>query len=549
MKYTLFSPKSPEAPRPTAPQLNIAGSEDRYGAHSVQVFPTQGPLWQTHADARGFLDWYGTWNRGNFWFRDAGVQVWAYEETYDNWQDTYGMDSVVTFYHSGHGGMNNAGVFFAPLGANWDNRIDALSSNMIIGNEQLRYLFWSTCQSLKVPEVADVNPTRVSPVTTWHNANRGLRMIFGYQSNSVDNANYGKFFGTNWNAGQSFSTAWLNASWAISRNQIPTACAMGATAQEAQNRLFNERLFEWGSVSRNFYWWRWGGFERPVFQTAFERPEVPTQPEILLFGPQLFDVGRLMQLGSELGFTTKQSETVALGKDGTQVILAKNRQLTVDAEGRLTAVLGVSNFKNKTAIERDRAIEIANQTVSSLGFSGNGVELVFDSLRVDRTQGMGTQGSGTLEEAYVTDTTVVFRQTANGLRSINNNHGLVMVTVDNDGKVTRLHNSTRPVEGTATKPMNLAPTPNGQGKASEVRPDIPDELRLNGLFTEALSAEVGTAFGSSRSNAPIGGELVEALIGYDFSGDHGGVVAHREYQVDHGEGLQKIHRVRVPIFA
>lgn len=100
MELKLIERKSPFAEKAGSFGLNIGESEDRYGAHSIQEFPSigeRGRLNFTHADAQGFMDWYGNWNKGNFWFTDSGVQVWGYEESYDNWLDTYGMDSVVVF--------------------------------------------------------------------------------------------------------------------------------------------------------------------------------------------------------------------------------------------------------------------------------------------------------------------------------------------------------------------------------------------------------------------------------------------------------------------
>ena len=49
----------------------------------------------------------------NFWLADGGVKTWAYYEDYDNWEDTYGIDADLITYHSGHGGMDGNGVFFA----------------------------------------------------------------------------------------------------------------------------------------------------------------------------------------------------------------------------------------------------------------------------------------------------------------------------------------------------------------------------------------------------------------------------------------------------
>jgi hypothetical protein len=142
----------------------------------------------------------------NFWRKDAGVQVWKYEETYDNWQDTYGMDAVTVFYHSGHGAMSGSGVFQAPLGAKWDNRDWAYSNNMSFGDETLRYLYWSTCFSIRVSG-SD------SPIRTWSAPNKGgLRMMFGYETTSIDHAGYGKFFWQEWNKNKTFARAFLDAS-------------------------------------------------------------------------------------------------------------------------------------------------------------------------------------------------------------------------------------------------------------------------------------------------------------------------------------------------
>jgi len=154
----------------------VSGSNDFYGANSLETFSSASGLTYTHEDADGFLDYPSSFSgkAANYWRKDTGVKVWAYEETYDNWQDTYGMDAVMVFYHSGHGNMDGSGVFQAPLGGKWDNRDWAFSDRMAFANEELRYLFWSTCFSLRVS-----GPD--NPVRTWWNPNKGgLRMMFGY---------------------------------------------------------------------------------------------------------------------------------------------------------------------------------------------------------------------------------------------------------------------------------------------------------------------------------------------------------------------------------
>src|SRR5215218_7346157 len=94
----------PEMEKQEGQKAVVSGSNDFYGANSIETFSSASGLSYTHEDAQGFLD-YPTSFAGkgaNFWFKDAGVKVWQYEEDYDNWQDTYGMDSSMVFYHSGH---------------------------------------------------------------------------------------------------------------------------------------------------------------------------------------------------------------------------------------------------------------------------------------------------------------------------------------------------------------------------------------------------------------------------------------------------------------
>jgi hypothetical protein len=52
-------------------------------------------------------------------------------------------------------------------------------------------------------------------------------------------------------------TAWLNSSWDIAHDQAPSVSANGATAQEAQDRVFNERYLDGARASTAWWWWRW----------------------------------------------------------------------------------------------------------------------------------------------------------------------------------------------------------------------------------------------------------------------------------------------------
>lgn len=95
------------------------------------------------------------------------------------------------------------------------------------------------------------------PYSTWGTRANGIRMIFGYETVSIDSPNYGKFFWEEWNKGKSLSYSHLDASWRIRTSQSPAVVAFGANSSEAYARLDNERFLSWGAVSANWAAWRW----------------------------------------------------------------------------------------------------------------------------------------------------------------------------------------------------------------------------------------------------------------------------------------------------
>ena len=328
-----------------------AYSGDYYGAFSLEKFAAANSLSLTHEDAQGWLAYLANFHPSNFWYKDANVQPWAYYEDYDNWQDTYGMDAVLSVYHSGHGGMSSSGVFWAPLGANWGGLgTSVYSDKMRLGNEQVNYIFWSTCLSLRVLDGQ-------SPIRTWSPANLGFRMLFGYETTSVDDANYGKYFWQEWCKGKSFSTAFLDASWRISHGQAPSVVACGATRDEARNRLFNERFFEWGHVSSAWWWWRWYYAAREV--RALNK-NLPSKPEVAELEPARLDEKDVADVVNRFGLEIKLPATVQATPDGIFYILGRKQRLSFVGDGSFEIRLAEPNLENLTAIEAHKAIEAAN---------------------------------------------------------------------------------------------------------------------------------------------------------------------------------------------
>ncbi len=103
-------------PSPFGTAEAAAAATDLYGAFSIRDFADgSAPLPQTHGDAQGWLDYLAQFQPANFWYTDTAVQSWAYGETWDNWQDTFGLDAVNAVYHSGHGGMLSRNLLYTAV--------------------------------------------------------------------------------------------------------------------------------------------------------------------------------------------------------------------------------------------------------------------------------------------------------------------------------------------------------------------------------------------------------------------------------------------------
>lgn len=502
----------------------VSGSNDFYGANSLETFSSASGLTYTHEDADGFLDYPTSFagKAANYWRKDAGVKVWAYEETYDNWQDTFGMDAVMVFYHSGHGNMSSSGVFQAPLGGVWDGRDWAYSNNMAFANEELRYLFWSTCFSLRVS-----GPD--NPVRTWWNPNKGgLRMLFGYETTSVDDPNYGKFFWDEWKKGKTFARAFLDASWRISHDQVPVVMAAGTNATDAINRLNNERFFDRTPAGKGWYQWQWIG-TLPTRSFA-NRTTVPKKLNGIILANKFADDKRLAQIAREVGVARTNAGTIQFDADGNRMMSSKTVQLNVNDEGALNLCFGKANFRNTSLLNENKAIKIAERLINDLDLK-KGIELKQGNIRHRITCGGTLNGSGVLEKPSAIETIVQFRQSHNGVESVNSDHGLIAISVDNDGRVVNVYDSTKSVLGEVDKRTSNTSSPRDPKKSAKANIDRQFKKKIDKLAGD----------GKRKSSA------LRDLVGYDFSARIGTVVHQKNVEVDFGKNLKKRYKVRVQL--
>lgn len=519
MSYKKLIDENPFKESKTLGSPKIGGNACVYGACSIEDFPAGiSDLRYTHEDASGFLDYPTSFTPANFWRKDSGVQAWMYEEPYDNWQDLYGMDAVVVFYHSGHGTMNDSnGVFSAPMGSAWGGKTWARSSSMVI-DEKLRYLFWSTCLSLRVHDGH-------TPCRTWRGPNKGgLRMIFGYETTSVDSKKYGSNFWNQWKKGKSFSAAFLEASWSISKKQTPVVAAFGSNVQESRSRLNDERFFYNQAVGNNVcsYMWRESSSSRGLKAAKLV---VPQNPEVLLLGSSLVEDDLLSKIANKIGVTKRTSQIISVGQDGMRKIGTKNVALYLDPSGTLQLQMAKANYRNGSQISESKATDIARGLIDDLGIA-KGIKLS-QSVTYNTFMGDANVKTGSQSDAKVVETIVQFRQVNDKMESLNADSGFVSVAVDNDGKITNVISSLKPIVD-VQKPMKV------KVPSKEKSLSLDEQLDAK---VERLKREVaGSGALKLGADAPqVSVKTISDEIGYDFSSNYAKPVQQRDVEIKVGD--------------
>ena len=135
------------------------------------------------------------------------------------------------------------------------------STQMSFGENNLRYMFFSTCQSV----LKDARGV-------WGGVSRGIRAFFGYHTNMVDSDKYGQYFFENWKkAGAKTTDSFLDASWRISHDQTPVAVWCGPDQASADGFRDNEIYFQHGAITCNYMSWRYYGAARWRTGSIFTR--------------------------------------------------------------------------------------------------------------------------------------------------------------------------------------------------------------------------------------------------------------------------------------
>lgn len=408
-----------------------------YGACSVETYRAAGALHAAHRDAGGFLDAVDRFAAPDFWRRDGAVKSWIYDRQPVEHAPGRDMDSVRVFYHAGHGRMDERGIFHLPMGALWSGTDACLTSDrMRLGSGVLRYLFWSTSQSLRVGP-------GFSPPQSWAQANHGLRMLFGFDSICWDSGRYGANFWRHWQMGKSFSQAWLDGTWDISHDQSPVACACASDRETALNMLFGERSFGVQRSTAQCWAWRWHQ-PAPLYQRDPALTQPPAEFSVIRLVPVSEDRALANSVLSRLGLNP-----VLVGADARGAISVDKGPVRFrrQPDGRILLELGpgAPGQALQEMPPRRTLVSRAQSALRCHGFLPPGTELVFDrvSLAMSATTSLHRLDEPPAES--LDEIIVQFRQAIDGIPMLTSDAGSLRLAMRPDGTVLRIESTLRQV--------------------------------------------------------------------------------------------------------
>jgi hypothetical protein len=140
-------------------------------------------------------------------------------------------------------------------------------------------------------------------------------------------------------------------------------------------------------------------------------------------------------------------------------------------------------------------------------------------------------GTCVVEKPSPIETIVQFRQSHNGIESVNSDHGLIAISVDNDGSVVNLYDSTKTVLEESVKSPSADSSPRDPKRSAASDTDA--------MFKKKVDKIIG-----ARANKST---VLREKVGYDFSGNFATVVHQKDVEVSLGKGLRKRYKIRVPV--
>jgi hypothetical protein len=232
-----------------------------------------------------------------------------------------------------------------------------------------------------------------------------------------------------------------------------------------------------------------------------------------------------------------KSGTIKFDENGNRAINSRKVKLNVNREGALNINFGKGNIKNKKLLDESKAIKTAQKLISDLYFDKD-LELKLGHIRHRFTSGGTMKGSGRIEEPAAVETIVQFRQCHAGVESVNSDHGLIAVSIDNDGSIINVYNSTRAVLGEADMPKSIIASPPEKTKSVVTDTETQFKKAVQGIVSRRSN---------SSAKASQKTKVIHEKVGYDLSGNLGLVVRQRDLDVDTGKDLRKRYKIRIRV--
>jgi hypothetical protein len=341
------------------------------------------------------------------------------------------------------------------MGSNWGSKgWNATSSKMALGgnansfgDERLRYMFWDTCFSVKWDN-------GVNPLKTWGGGrSKGVRMIFGYDTTSIDSPNYGKFFWEEWNKNKTFKTAFLDASWRISHGQSPCLVAFGSTQSEAINRRDTERYLYWSSVGNSWGAWAYysaiksgGGGGRGVEQPV----AIPGQlvPQVLVRRGNTD--AEVIAAAQRLGLTGLDASVIETRPFALRSVHTDDLDLFVEDDGDFELAFTRAEEGIPGDVLADEVLIARGQQMAQAFDLAQGHTLQASEVRYLGSSSASESGEQGPEQ--VLEKTVVLDQVVAGLPFIDADAGRLEITFGaTSGMVKRIRSTLKQLDATAAQ--------------------------------------------------------------------------------------------------
>lgn len=395
------------------------------------------------SDVWGFINNCASWQKKSFVYGEGDVWSDDFRSDSDHYPAGHlptgfdGVDSVVVAYISTHGRRLDANTARIVAGGTGHGGCTVRSTRMSLGENDLRYLFLSVCQCVST-----------DPGSIWFGAANGIRAILGYDTDSIDSPDYGKFFFELWKRPRAKTAqSFLDASWRVDHGQTPVAAFFGPNEATASNLRDNEEYFNHSSISSDaiaYTWYDARTLDKDIvfpdvsqmtlrFAAAGERPAGADVIARFALHPGALSIGETTVSGDNVCYTT----------DDGSVLVYNTHSGSTD--------LTLPTFTSTQAVEfaDDEAVELASnylgrvQDKLSLGPVDTAIELAPFEVRHTMT-GSATR-SGDSTTPTITHATVIFRQIVAGLPTVGTG-GVVEVTLNGAREVCRVRSVLRTIE-------------------------------------------------------------------------------------------------------